>query len=196
MHYTQQRVIKQSGRSAWVTVHPASAFQRRIRTQLHNPLRFIHATVMCQQKIRTMKLTEKQIEEIADNLDSGMRCFYNLKTGEIKTIINFDSWIGADEEPWEDELKEVEKNWSDYFEFEGFESHESFQIMVDFAESIDNKRLQQNLINALNRPKPFQNFKWQIDNSGEYRQQWFDFKKMRYIEWIKEQIDLNSKDFE
>ncbi|HAB52519.1 MAG TPA: hypothetical protein DCE80_10190, partial [Ignavibacteriales bacterium] len=105
-------------------------------------------------------------------------------------------WIGADEEPWEDELKEVEKNWSDYFEFEGFESHESFQIMVDFAESIDNKRLQQNLINALNRPKPFQNFKWQIDNSGEYRQQWFDFKKMRYIEWIKEQIDLNSKDFE
>ena len=143
-----------------------------------------------------MKLTEKQIEEIADNLDSGMRCFYNLKTGEIKTIINFDSWIGADEEPWEDELKEVEKNWSDYFEFEGFESHESFQIMVDFAESIDNKRLQQNLINALNRPKPFQNFKWQIDNSGEYRQQWFDFKKMRYIEWIKEQIDLNSKDFE
>ena len=32
-----------------------------------------------------MKLTEKQIEEIADNLDCGMRCFYNLKSGEIKT---------------------------------------------------------------------------------------------------------------
>ena len=34
-----------------------------------------------------MKPTEKQIEEIADNLDSGMRCFYNLKSGEIKTIL-------------------------------------------------------------------------------------------------------------
>ena len=52
-----------------------------------------------------MKLTEKQIEEIADNLDYGMRCFYNLKTGEIKTVINFNNWIGADEEPWAEELK-------------------------------------------------------------------------------------------
>ena len=143
-----------------------------------------------------MKLTEKQIEEIADNLDSGMRCFYNLKTGEIKTILNFDSWIGADEEPWEEESKEIDENLGDYFEFEGFESRDSFRIMADFAESIEDSRLQNKLINALNRPKPFQNFKWQIDNSGAYRQQWFDFKKMRYFEWIKEQIDLNKEDFE
>jgi hypothetical protein len=143
-----------------------------------------------------MKLTEKQIEEIADNLDSGMRCFYNLKTGEIKTILNFDNWIGADEEPWEEESKEIDENWGDYFGFVGFESHESFQIMADFAESIEDNRLQNNLIDALNKRKPFQNFKWQIDNSGEFRQQWFDYKKMRYIQWIIEQIDLNNKDFE
>ena len=143
-----------------------------------------------------MKLTEKQIEEIADNLDCGMRCFYNLKSGEIKTVLNFDTWIGADEEQWEDELKEIEDNWSDYFEFVGFESHESFQIMADFANSIEDKGIQNKLMYALNRPKPFQNFKWQIDNSGEVRQQWFDYKNMRYIEWIKEQIDLHSKDFE
>lgn len=143
-----------------------------------------------------MKVTENQIEEIADKLDCGMRCFYNLKTGEIKTILNFDSWIGADEEPWEEDSKEIDENWGDYFEFDGFESHDSFRIMADFAEKVDDTRLQDKLINALNRPKPFQNFKWQIDNSGVYRQQWFDFKKMRYIEWIKEQIDLNRKDFE
>jgi hypothetical protein len=139
-----------------------------------------------------MKLTDKQIEEIAENLDCGMRCYYNLKTGEIKTIINFDSWIGADEELWEEELNEIEENWGDYFEFNPFESHESFQIMVDFAENVNDIRLQNNLINALNRRKPFQNFKWQIDNSGEYRQLWFDFKKMRYIQWVKEQIDFNN----
>jgi len=143
-----------------------------------------------------MKLTEKQIEEIADNLDCGMRCFFNLKSGEIKTVLNLDSWIMADEEPWEDELKEIENNWSDYFEFEGFETHESFQIMADFTDCVEDKAIQNKLINALNRPKPFQNFKWQIDNSGDYRQQWFDYKKMCYIEWVKEQIDLNKKDFE
>lgn len=143
-----------------------------------------------------MKLTEKQIEEIADNLDCGMRCFYNLKSGEIKTILNFDSWIGADEEPWEEESNEIDENWSDYFEFIGFESHESFQIMADFTESIEDKGLQNKLISALNKRKPFQNFKWQVDNSGEFRQRWFDYKKMRYIQWIKEQIYLNNKDFE
>ena len=142
-----------------------------------------------------MKLTESQIEEIADNLDCGMRCFYNLKTGEIKTLLNFDNWIGADEEPWEEESKEIDENWDDYFEFTGFETHESFRIMADFAERIDDPKLQDQLINALNRPKPFRNFKWQIDNSGEYRQQWFDYKKMRYVQWVKEQIDLNEQDF-
>ncbi len=142
-----------------------------------------------------MKLTEKQIEEIADSLDCGMRCFYNIKTGEIKTVLNFDSWMGADEEPWEEESKEIDDNQADYFEFVGFESHESFRIMADFVENIDDLRLQDKLINALNRSKPFRNFKWQIDNSGEYRQLWFDFKKMRYIQWVNEQIDLNKEDF-
>lgn len=142
-----------------------------------------------------MILTEKQIKEIADNLDCGMRCFFNLKTGEIKTLLNFDRWVGADEEPWEEESKEIDNNLADYFEFEGLDTHDSFKIMADFAENIDDIRIQNKLINALNRPKPFQNFKWQIDNSGKYRQKWFDFKKMRYIQWVKDQIDLKNEEF-
>jgi len=67
--------------------------------------------------------------------------------------------------------------------------------MADFAEIVDDSILQNKLINALNRPKPFQNFKWQIDNSGEFRQRWFDFKNRCYISSIKTQIDLYSKNF-
>jgi len=74
--------------------------------------------------------------------------------------MNFDSWIGADEEPWEEDMKEIEENWQDYVEFEGMESHEAFRVMADFAESIDDSKLRERLINALNRPKPFRNFKW------------------------------------
>lgn len=45
----------------------------------------------------------------------------------------------------------------------------------------------------LNRSKPFSNFKWIIDNSGDYRQKWFDFKNQKYIEWVEEKIsELNS----
>jgi hypothetical protein len=67
--------------------------------------------------------------------------------------------------------KEIDDNRDDYFEFKGIESLESFQIMADFGEDVDDTILQNKLINALNRSKPFQNFKWQIDNSGDYRQQ-------------------------
>ena len=124
-----------------------------------------------------------------------MRCFYNLKSGEIKFLLNFDNWIGVDEDYQEDEYKEIDENFEDYFEFQGFDSHEFFQIMADFAEIVDDSILQNKLINALNRPKPFQNFKWQIDNSGEFRQRWFDFKNRCYISSIKTQIDLYSKNF-
>lgn len=142
-----------------------------------------------------MRPTIDEIEEIAENLDCGLKCFYNIKTREIKTIINFDSWIGADEEMWQDELKEIESNYDNFFEFQGFETHDSFQIMADFAENINNQELQLKLINALNRPKPFRNFKLHIDNSGKYRQKWFDFKKMRYVQWVKEQINHNENIF-
>jgi hypothetical protein len=143
-----------------------------------------------------MKLTEKQIEEIAENLECGMRCFYNQKTGEIKTLLNMENWSSADEELWDEEAKEINDSMDDYFEFNGLESRDSFRIMADFAESIDDTDLQNKLIYALNRPKPFQNFKWRIDNSGDYRQQWFDFKRKRFIEWVKEQIEFINMDFD
>jgi len=139
-----------------------------------------------------VKLTDKQIEEIADDLDSGMKCFYNIRTGEIKTIINSDSWICADEEPWEEDIKEIEENLNNYVEFNGFSTQESFRIMADFAENVDNDSLQKKLVNALNKSKPFGNFKWQIDNSGDYRQEWFNFKKARYIDRVKDQINFNN----
>lgn len=70
-----------------------------------------------------MKLTDQQIEEIADYLDSGMRCLYNLRTGEIKYTINFDNYYGGDDELWADDLKELEDNWADYFGFDGMNTH-------------------------------------------------------------------------
>ena len=56
-----------------------------------------------------MKPTEIQIEEIADCLDCGMRCYFNLKTGDIKILPNFNDWLEADEEPWQDEIKRIDE---------------------------------------------------------------------------------------
>jgi len=55
-----------------------------------------------------MVLTDVQIREIADGLESGMRCYYNRLTGDIRTIIDFERWADADREFWEEDLKEIE----------------------------------------------------------------------------------------
>ncbi len=140
-----------------------------------------------------IKLTKDQIKEIAEELDCGMRCYINKATGEIKTVLNFESWQTNDREPWEDVLNDLEENWDKYAEIDRMESHESFEIMADFAENVDSIELKDVLINALNRKHPFQNFKRIVDNSGPYRQKWFDFKDQRLIEWVENKLDeINS----
>lgn len=71
----------------------------------------------------------------------------------------------------------------------GWSSRESFKIMEDFVETIGDWRLRGRLSEVLSERKPFKNFKWHIDNSGTYRQKWFDFKNTRVCEWVAEQIN-------
>ena len=140
-----------------------------------------------------INLTKDQIKEIAEQLDCGMRCYINKETGEIKTVLNFESWQTDDREPWEDVLNDLEENWDKYVEIDRMESHESFEIMADFAENVDSRELRESLINALNRKHPFQNFKWVVDNSGPYCQKWFDFKNQKLIDWVEKKLDeINS----
>ncbi len=137
-----------------------------------------------------INLTKDQIKEIAGQLDCGMRCYINKETGEIKTVLNFESWQTDDREPWQDVLNELDENLDKYFEIERMESHDSFKIMADFTETVDSRELRDSLIYALNRKHPFQNFKWVVDNSGPYRQKWFEFKDQRLIEWVKDQLEV------
>ena len=44
------------------------------------------------------------------------------------------------------------------------------------------------LIKALNQKKPFIKFKFTIDNSGVYRQQWFDFKNTQLKQWVSDKF--------
>jgi len=137
-----------------------------------------------------INLTQDQIKEIAEELDCGMRCYVNKETGIIKSTPDFDSSLTGDTELWADVLNELDENWDKYIEIERMESHESFDVMADFAESVDSKELRDSLINALNKKHPFRNFKWVVDNSGPYRQKWFDFKNQRLIEWVKDQLEV------
>ena len=136
-----------------------------------------------------IKITDNKINEIYQDLDCGMICYYNPLTEEIKSHPDFDSNIFAEEEMWEDVVNEIDVNRDKYIRFEPMATNEYFKMMEGFIDSIDNLRLKERLINALNKPKPFRNFKYEIDNSGDYRQRWFDYKEQKYCELIKYQID-------
>ncbi len=136
-----------------------------------------------------INLTNEQIKEIASELDIGMNVYVNKVTKEIKSIINFDHHIYADEELWEDEINEIEKNFDSYIQFEPMDSRQAFRVMEEFVETLDNSEIRKKLELGLSLSKPFRNFKDILENYLEYRDKWFSFKEKEYIEYVKEQLD-------
>lgn len=118
-----------------------------------------------------LTLTDEHIKEIAEQLDIGFCCFWHKTTGEILSIPVEIRSMGNDDEFFEEEMEKIENNPDDYIEIEPPSSRYGFEIMANFAEQLnDNMTLQSQLIGALNNKKPFSEFKFIIDNSGEYRQ--------------------------
>lgn len=130
---------------------------------------------------------EELVPKIAESIDSGLFCFLNRDTLEMeevsKTLVEdpeeFEALTGETAESMN--LKYTD--WENYVTFGPLESHESFQIMEEFTENLEDKKLKGELFNALNHRKPFANFKDIIDNS-RYRQDWFDFKK----QWLENHV--------
>ena len=114
-----------------------------------------------------INLTQEQIKEIAEELDMGFRCLVNKTNGELLFFPDTLKLYDIDTEAWEEEIDKFENNPSDYAEIKALESWNSFEIMEDFIKTItDNNKLKEKLINALQRRKPFREFKYVIDNSG------------------------------
>ena len=135
-----------------------------------------------------IRLTQEQIREIADSMDMGSRFFIHKETAEIITYPDELKCPGFDTEPWEEEMNKVEENWPDYMEIDAMESHDAFSIMEDFVEEVLSPGpFKERLIRALNRPKPFRNFNYEIHDSKEYREVWFKFKLAKQMEWVQEQ---------
>jgi len=137
-----------------------------------------------------MRITAKQIHDISQDIQAGMKVFINRENLETKSILDLDDSFG-DTELWEEELEKIEKEWTDYLIITKMESREAFQIMEDFIEEIHDERLKKDLIIILNRKSPFANFKAEIEASS-YRQKWFDFRDKKYEDYVKEQLKLEK----
>ncbi|MBK9256154.1 MAG: hypothetical protein IPM42_11760 [Saprospiraceae bacterium] len=139
-------------------------------------------------------ITTENIKEIAEQLDIGFRAFVHKTTGQLLFVPNQSELLEIDMESWAEDLEELENNFMDYFEFEKWSSRDSFSMMADFAEHLTaNRHLQSRLYDALNKKKPFREFKFVIDNSGDYRQQWFDFKNKWQQDFVVRQLNFDGR---
>ena len=132
-----------------------------------------------------MRLTPKHINEIAQELDLGMKVYINKDTLEIKSILDWD-YIG-DNEFWEEEMEAIDNNWGNFAVIEKMESWESFKVMEGFTEMIDDEFSRDELRKILSRKSPFANFKSEVESSP-YRQNWFDYKQRKYEEYVVEKL--------
>lgn len=135
-------------------------------------------------------LTKEQIKEIAEQLDFGFKCYWNLKTNELIFVPDLMGNVPVEEEFWEEEFEKIEENAKDLVEIERTTSHDSFLVMVAFCEKLpDHLKLKRRLEQALNKRKPFREFRYEIDDDGDYRQAWFDFKAQKMEEWVIEKVE-------
>jgi CRP-like cAMP-binding protein len=131
------------------------------------------------------------IKEIADELDAGMKCFYHLLSGQIKSYPDEDKGHdGFDDEYWEDVINEIEQSRQEYIAFEGMESFESFRLMENYIAGISDTAIQKRFEDAIAFKGPFQNFKQLLNQYPELHQQWFNYKKQQLVEWVQARLEV------
>lgn len=140
-----------------------------------------------------MKITSKQVNEIAQELEAGMKVYLNKETLEIRPILDWEDII--DNDPWEEELDKIYNEWSDFAVITKMETREAFKVMEEFTGQINDKNFREDLEKILSRKSPFANFKAEIESSP-YRQNWFDFRLNSYIEYVRDQLESEGFELE
>lgn len=135
-----------------------------------------------------MELSDEAIKEIASELELGLICFYNRKTGEVESHPDLDH-PDVESELWQDVVDKIEADWDNYVRIDPMRSNEAFKIMGGFALTVEDEDFQNRIYRALSRRGPFRNFNELIHESA-YRQDWFDYKTQYYQDWVRRQVEF------
>ncbi|EOZ99728.1 hypothetical protein A33Q_0409 [Indibacter alkaliphilus LW1] len=138
-----------------------------------------------------LTLSEKEVENIAALLLKGMICFYQIDNKKIHHMPDDEDYFNYDLTPEEEDvLDEIDENPDNYAEFTKMEANQEHQVMEIFTDrEVKERSFQDELFNALSKPKAATGFKFLIDNSGKYNEKWKAYRLSKYKDWVKEQID-------
>ena len=89
----------------------------------------------------------------------------------------------------EDILDEIEEQPENFAEFTRLEPAEEHQLMQDFVDRrVKERTLAEDLVSALSNPKASTAFQFLLEGSS-YKEEWSEFLRSKYQDWIKEQVD-------
>ncbi len=136
-----------------------------------------------------MKLSEEQLNEIAESLEMNLQCFVHKKTGDWVCYPDPDEI--DDPEPWQDLIEKVEQHRDDYIHLTPMDSFWAYRVMERFVFSLEPGEERDRLEDALSRRRPFRNFNYEIHISP-YRDEWFAYRRKAYIRWAKDQLEYSD----
>ncbi len=144
-------------------------------------------------------LSPEQIDEIAQNIDMGMICFYHIPSGRIVNLVSevaevdpdFSGLYSEEELKERDQLDDIEAHLDEYISFEKMSSRNAFDVMRAFALSHKHNTIKENLLLSLEKKHPFQSFKKALFSlPKEVSNEWYAFKNKKNRKWVEEQLEL------
>lgn len=136
-------------------------------------------------------VTEKEIADIAEGLMAGFRCYIKKEDGSVIETPDIGEFSDT-YELWEDKINEIAQNSDSYVSIEKMDSWGSFRLRERSIDIVTDQYLQRKLTDALSKRKPFRHFKFEIDNSGPWRNKWFEFYKLEVVAHVKKQLELEN----
>ena len=124
-----------------------------------------------------------------ENISYHFAFYLDKETGEVLYFV--DDEIERDDT--DDELiDKIEKEPVRYVYIEPIRSFESYKIMEKFIDDVEEIKIKRKLINAINRKKPFRNFKNALFEFPEIEEKWFKFYSDEMTEIVKEWLECEK----
>jgi hypothetical protein len=144
-----------------------------------------------------IKLTDKQVNEVAVKLDKGFKCFVNVDSGKLIFFPDQLKLPAVDMAEWDEAMAEVEEYPDEYEEIVAMDENQQYGVMEDFATSLDDKKLRDRLYNALDSNRANHNFKFEVENAEKgIKEKWHEFKLQKGMEWVREELEFINERFE
>ena len=141
-----------------------------------------------------MKKTKKElIKKVKDAYEvGGFKYYLEKNTWEVLSYPDDENVVFSDIDLYEDVLKKLQTNIENYVEIPLPTSSAAFIVMEDFTDTIHNQFHHDILMRSLNRPNPFKQFRFALEDSGLLKD-WHLFREKAYSkmasEWAEEFLE-------